>query len=118
DAGPPPRVVNGDSVYVVLISFVYDDGVPAVEEPAGPPSWIRQSGFLVCGAMSSSVGRGGEPDGGAAAAGNPGLGQGGGECVLGAPAGAVAWHDEVRVELGQRCHGRRDHRFEGGPGEV
>ena len=62
--------------------------------------------------------RGQQPVRGAAAALHPRGGQGGGERVLGAPPGAVAGHDERRVELGERRDRRADHRLERGPAQV
>ena len=62
--------------------------------------------------------RGDQPVRGAAAALHPRGGQGGGERVLGAPPGAVAGHDERRVELGERRDRRADHRLERGPAQV
>ena len=61
---------------------------------------------------------GGEPVGGAATARDPGVGQGGGQGVLGAPAGAVRRRDEARVHRGQGVNGRGDDRLECGAAEV
>lgn len=101
--------------------------------PLGAPliGWITDAagprvGMAVCGAVPLaaalvvgwSLSRGAQPERAAAAALHPRGGQGRGERVLGAPAGAVAGHDERRVELGERRDGRADHRLVERPAEV
>ena len=49
---------------------------------------------------------------------HPRIGQGGGERVLSAPAGAVPRHEQVGLQLGERLHGRADDRLEERSAEV
>jgi len=103
--------------------------------PLGAPliGWITDAagprvGMAVCGIVPLLAAlallrpicglRGDQPVRGAAAALHPRGGQGGGERVLGAPPGAMAGHDERRVELGERRDRRADHRLERGPAQV
>jgi MFS family permease len=103
--------------------------------PLGAPliGWITDAagprvGMAVCGVVPLLAAlallrpicglRGGQPVRGAAAALHPRAGQSRRERVLGAPPGAVAGHDERRVELGERRDRRPDHQLERGPAQV